>query len=384
MNLVRIVTLVLSSAVPTVPAGAGAGAVAAAAEAPSDDRFLAGYVAAVLEREFGLPAGAADIRGGVVRLSARGLTGADRGRIVHALARVGGVTRVEVVGEDPPPPPPPPLGAEAAAPAAPASAAVGGKARPAGLLPPGSVFGSLLADPRWPRLSASYRYYIDDEELTDVGAVNFGESLALWRGPSTPGGQWEVGIQGGVFAVFDLDAESKDLVNADYFGGLYTAYRRGDFSALARVAHQSSHLGDEYLLRGDADDRINLSYETVDAILSYDATDALRLYGGAAFIVHKEPDDLERWSARYGAEYRGPDALLGGRLRPVAAVDVRHHAEHDWNADVSVRAGFQLENLEVRGQRLQLLLEYFDGHSPNGQFYDRRIQHIGVGVYLYF
>jgi hypothetical protein len=29
------------------------------------------------------------------------------------------------------------------------------------------------------------------------------------------------------------------------------------------------------------------------------------------------------------------------------------------------------------------MIEYFNGHSPNGQFYRDRIEYLGVGLHLY-
>jgi hypothetical protein len=48
-----------------------------------------------------------------------------------------------------------------------------------------------------------------------VAAVSFGETFAIYR-DRLGSGWWEFGVQAGVFALFDLDAPSMDLVNADY------------------------------------------------------------------------------------------------------------------------------------------------------------------------
>jgi hypothetical protein len=56
-----------------------------------------------------------------------------------------------------------------------------------------------------------------------------------------------------VFAQFDLDSTSDDLLNADYVVGLPLTFRRAGFSARGRFYHQSSHLGDELLLREEND-----------------------------------------------------------------------------------------------------------------------------------
>ena len=48
-----------------------------------------------------------------------------------------------------------------------------------------------------------------------------------------------------------------------------------------------------------------------------------------------------------------------------------------------MRAGVQFEQLAIFDRRIQLLLEYFNGYSPNGQFYRDKIEYIGLGVHLY-
>ena len=60
---------------------------------------------------------------------------------------------------------------------------------------------------------------------------------------------WQLSISGAVFAQFNLDASSMDLINADYIIGFPLSYRNGSWSARARLFHQSSHLGDDFLLQ---------------------------------------------------------------------------------------------------------------------------------------
>jgi hypothetical protein len=364
----------------------------AALAASPDDQFIAGYASAILEREFGIRTHSLRVTDSVIFISVSDLApAADQQGIVNSLSTIPNVKEVRIVDDSRVPPSPSAAepwegqGPESEVTGQPAFGETKPAAEPHGsmLLPRDRLFEPLLADPRWPHFSASYRYYIDDEELTNVGAVNFGETFSLYRNDFPLGGQWELGIQGGVFAIFDFDAPSTDLVNADYFGGLLVTYRLGDFSALTRVSHQSSHLGDEYLLRNRID-RVNLSYEQVDLILSYDLNDSLRVYGGAGYIFHKEPTDLKPWSVQYGVEFTSGETFWDGRLRPVVAADFQHHEENGWDLDLSIRAGVQAESARFRSEKLQLLIEYFDGHSPNGQFYQRSIQYIGAGVYLYF
>jgi len=311
----------------------------------------------------------------VLTLSAGELGDVDRARVEALLRGIRGVTRVEIVAA-----PPPTAGSPVAAPAATAPPKVLAEWQ-TGLLPGGTLFKPLIADPRWPHFAASYQQYLRDPTLKDVGAVSFGETFSLLRERYWQS-WWEVGVQAGVFAIFDLDAFSKDLINADYFVAIPFSYRAGDFSALLRVFHQSSHLGDEFILRTNPQ-RVNLSYEGVDAKLSYEFQDWLRVYGGAGYIFDTDPPDLHPWSIQYGAEVASPWPGRAAGWRPIAAVDVQHREENDWSSDFSARAGFEIDGV-LASRKMQLLFEYFLGRSPNGQFFKQKIEYFGVGVHFHF
>ena len=75
------------------------------------------------------------------------------------------------------------------------------------------------------------------------------------------------------------------------------------------------------------------------------------------------------------------EVFLGGV--PLAAVDVKHREENGWSADVSARAGIEIDGI-LATRKVQILLEYFSGHSPNGQFYTDKVQYIGLGTHFHF
>lgn len=346
---------------------------------PSDDSYLAGYAAAILQREFRSSTRSLTVKAGVISMRADDIAGSDRERLVAVLSSIPGVMRVEVLEVEPQ--------AIATSSEQAESPGTGPAANSTllsvGWLPKGHLFGALLADPRWPHFSAAYTYYIDDREVKNVAAVSFGETFPLYRGNGPIAGQWEVGLQAGVFAIFDLDAESKDLINADYFVAAVAAYRQGGLSVLGRLFHQSSHLGDEFVLRNRAN-RVNLSYEGVDLKVSYDFPYGFRLYGGGGFLFDQEPSDLEPWLTQVGVEFRSPWTLWNPQTRLVGAVDIKNDQENDWRANVSLRAGVQFDSVQILGRSLQLLLHYFNGYSPNGQFYNRQIQYVGFGAHFHF
>jgi hypothetical protein len=366
--------------------GLALAAAATAVAGPAEDAYIAGYVTAILERELDVKGSKVTVKDGVVTVEAAGLPESDQGKLVATLSKVAGVTRVMIVALAQPPATAPPAAAPlpttAATPSGPAVEAEVPR-RGLELLPKGLLFAPLIADPRWPHFSAVYQRFVEDGRLRNAAIVSLGETFSLLRGPiGERGGAWEVGLQAGVFSLFDLDAPSTDLVNADYLVGFPFAYRLRNFPAMARFFHQSSHLGDEFLIENRVE-RVNLSYEAIDLRLSYEITEWLRVYGGAGYIVRGDPDDLEPWSTQMGVEVRSPWTFVNGTLRPLAAVDLQYREQNDWHADLSVRAGVQFEKLPIFDRRIQVLLEYFNGYSPNGQFYRDKIEYVGIGVHFY-
>lgn len=352
----------------------------AGAVAP-DDSYLTGYAAAILQREFQVTAPSLKVTNGVISLRSEDIAGIDRQKVIAALSTIPGAVRVEILGE------------EAAAPAAagspegaaptPGSGPPGSSpGLPVGWLPPGHLFSRLLADPRWPHFSATYQRFLGDSDFRDVGAVSFGETVPLYRLDGLAG-QVELGLQAGVFAIFDLNADSRDLINADYVVAAMGAYRIGDFSVLGRVFHQSSHLGDEFLLRSRIP-RVNLSYETFDLKLSYDVLGMFRIYGGGGVLFDRDPPNLKPLWTQTGLEFRSPWPGPAHAIQPVAAIDIKNFQENEWHADFSLRAGLQFNEVRVLGRSFQLLVHYFNGNSPNGQFYKQRIKYIGLGGHFHF
>jgi hypothetical protein len=344
---------------------------AAAGAAPPSDAWLEGYATAILEREVRLTVPSLRATQGVITLSASEVPAAERPRVLAALQAIRGVTRVEIIGGPPPAPRP-------ETPAGPPKVLAEWQT---GLLPGGTLFRPLIADPRWPHFAASYQHYLGERQLKDVAAVSFGETFTLFRDKLGPL-WWEIGLQAGVFAVFDLNAASKDLVNADYLIGSPLSARYEDWSAILRLYHQSSHLGDEFLLRTQTE-RINLSYQAVDLKISREFGDVLRLYGGGGYLFDQEPSSIQPWSVQYGIELISPWPARDARWRPIAAADLQQREENDWSLDFSLRAGIQLDGVLLT-RNMQILLEYFKGRSPNGQFYKDQIEYIGVGTHFHF
>lgn len=342
-------------------------------QALASDEYIAGYASAMLEHEFRVTDAVVTVRNGDVVVTARTLGNVDRDKIESSLRQIPGVAQVTLRTGDP-----------AAIPASPEGAQVTIPASQSKWLPRGLLFAPLHADPRWPHFSASYRQFTQGMDLSEVFAGNFGETFAIYRNRSFFGGEWDFGIQAGVFSIFDISSASIDLVNADYRVGLLSSYRNGRFSLLGRIQHQSSHLGDEFLLNNPGVTRVNLSYEELDMKLSYELFDWLRLYGGGGVLVHRQPDDLGLATTQWGVELVSTRTFLDGVLRPVAYGDFQCNQMTNWGVGQSIMAGVQFENARIGDRRIQVLGEYYAGPSPDGQFYTEHVSWYGIGVHLYF
>ena len=256
-------------------------------------------------------------------------------------------------------------------------------------LPEGDVFTQLIADPKSGHSFVAYVRGTSSSAFgTDLGSIGIADQFGLvrWGGPE-PGEGFQISLEGAVFAQFDLDTPSFDLINADYVFGLPITMRRGNVSVRLRLYHQSSHLGDEYVLRPGVE-REDFAFESAEALLSVDGG-PLRLYLGGEYVFNRFPDDKETRVGHGGAELRqkGPGLRLGSfaSVRVVAAADFKVVEELDWDVAKSARAGFEIGRPTASthvGRRWSLLAHFYDGPSPYGQFFRSNVRYYGVGLHF--
>ena len=211
--------------------------------------------------------------------------------------------------------------------------------------PQDQIFCPTIADPKEARsfvslLRGTFRSLDDPSgKDTTIVSVGLGDSFGLvrWGGPE-PNEGVQLDVVGSIFAQFDLGAPSNDLINADYLIGLPLTFRRSGFSTRIRLYHQSSHLGDEYLLRSDDIERQNLSFESVELLASQEMG-PVRVYAGGERIFRREPGTLPSTVFHGGVELRSGRA---GPSRFVAGVDLKTTTLYDWSPAVSGRVGLEL------------------------------------------
>ncbi len=249
--------------------------------------------------------------------------------------------------------------------------------------PIGDLFQPLIADPKQPRFFVNINRFKSLGERYTMASVGFGETFGLCRFfGSSEGNGLQLGVEGALFAQFNLESPSSDLINADYIIGIPVTYRYGDNSLRFRIYHQSSHLGDEFLQSANPPERVNLSYEAIELICSREWR-GWRVYGGGEHLIHKEPHDLKPMSAHWGIEYRGSKPLVWSG-RPIVGVDMKSFEEHNWAIDTSIKAGLEFGHPNPGQRRLRLMAGWYKGFDPHGQFYNNMVEYYGLGVSLEF
>ena len=340
----------------------------AASASPDDDHYAAGYATGYLEQEYGVSRASVTVSGGLVAVSARELRPAERESAAKAFLSLPAVTAVRFDGDsrvyDRANTPLPFMGSRVR------------------VFPRRLLFEPLIADPHWPHLSATVQhFYRRDVNLVFYG--NLGESFPLFSG-GTEDRPWQFGLQGAVFTTWDMKARHDDQLTDDFLFGLPFSWRTGKTTWMARIYHISTHTGDEFLLHHPDFNRIKVSYEAVDLRASYDLGEGWRAYGGPGYMYRRFPLEMKPLIVQAGFEYLHPQVWLR-HWRPVLALDLQKHQEYGWGAtDISARAGFQVEHRNQPSRRVLILLEYFRGRDPNGQFYYLQTERLGLGLHLFF
>lgn len=246
------------------------------------------------------------------------------------------------------------------------------------VLPEGHLFKPLRADPREPGFFAEYLWTTSAQRHTGVGSVGLGDDIGLFQSASH---RWRLSVAAGVFSQFDMRTPSRDLLNTDFLIGFPWTWVDGPWSFRGRVYHQSSHLGDEYLLHSGAT-RVNYSFEATELLVSRDAG-PLRVYAGGEYLFDPSPRDLKRGLWHAGLEWTGTAGRLPvGQGTYYVALDAKASEERNWRVGWDGRLGWEFGPPAPSARRWRVELHGFRGPSPYGQFYGLDVSAVGAGIHF--
>jgi hypothetical protein len=187
-----------------------------------------------------------------------------------------------------------------------------------------------------------------------------------------------LGVEAAVFARFGFQFTERPLINTDWVFAAPIVWHRGPHWVRMRYYHTSSHLGDEYAQRFDAE-AVNFSRDAVDAMGWLQPRRGIGVFAGMRYAYSVHPEAARRWAARAGAQLgstQGDDFVL-----PFGAIDVELDQDVEWRPRVNIQAGVWLPPIAGhRGGRVGAGL--LTGPSPLGQFQGLRTTQITLGISL--
>ncbi|MEC8307220.1 MAG: DUF1207 domain-containing protein [Chlamydiota bacterium] len=269
------------------------------------------------------------------------------------------------------------------------------------------LYPPMTANPRETIYSATYGQASKMPKEWDASKgkqlimISLGDHFPLfrWRHLFSGYGDLQVDIQAGIWSVFNMGKEQNthefsELLNTDYLVGIPISYALGNWACRLRAYHVSCHLGDEMLsnfARKESqplsDFRLNPSMEALDYMLSYQANDALRLYGGGGWVFHSDRTlPLAPFYVEYGGEWRFfRYKSLYHRLYSACflAGFFRNWQSNGWSPDINLMVGYEWSKLQGVGRKVRLFYAYRDGYG-DGQFfsgtYYGRLRYSGGGL----
>jgi hypothetical protein len=188
-----------------------------------------------------------------------------------------------------------------------------------------------------------------------------------------------LGARFGIASRFEFGSESFDLWAADFRGGGVWGLRQGPMAYEAAVFHESSHLGDEMIERGDRE-RQDIGVNGIRLTVSRQWKEWLRTYGGLTGVPWADPDELQSIGFHAGAELTS----LPPWKRGYVAAELEVWEWRDWNPDFTAQVGLFLAS---RGEktwlsRARTYFEFRTGSVELGQFYNETETRFGLGLAL--
>lgn len=251
-------------------------------------------------------------------------------------------------------------------------------------LPDERIFPQLTLDPLECQIYGGiHRLY---EKGTDAFGVytpvNLGFSKAMLR-KGLENGKFELGLEVAAYTQFDIHEVEEGvllggLLNIDYKASSYLAYVQNKQVFKFRIFHISSHLGDDYLIRNEITTRNDqtVNYEQIDIMYMYQSKFGW-IYAGLAEVF--TPNAYrERFSFQLG--YQGLYRLKESNFALVSGIDIKSYQQNDFYPNT--RIGFGISYLKQNIPKIQILLEYYNGHLPYSTLEYRQVQWIGISSVL--
>lgn len=248
------------------------------------------------------------------------------------------------------------------------------------ILPEGLIYHSYLAGAKESRFSSQW---LKEKHKGWLADSTLGGRVGLLRhgteGPAMVQG-FQLDFEGSVSLRQDLDDEL-DVLSMDFRAGVPLTYGIGRFQTKFAYYHLSAHLGDEFMIRYPTVERINYARDVLVWGNSYYVTDDVRVYGEVGWAFYSDGGS-DPWEFQFGVDYSQACAV-GRRGSPYFALNGHLRQEINFSGNFVAQAGWQWRR-RVGGPRFRFGAQYYNGMSPQYEFYDQFERQLGLGLWYDF
>ena len=259
-------------------------------------------------------------------------------------------------------------------------------------IPARSYFETILLDPTSNQLGLSVLGYSGGqrgiwEKINIPIFMGVNKPVLRW-GQSDRHGQ-EVGFDFLIMTQYDIERVERDnmeqsaplgtQLNSDYrISGWYNI-RSGASTYRIRLFHQSSHLGDDFVIRNGilGRDSNPMNYEQLDITRSVQHGYHRHYYGvGYTVTPHAQ---RKRLAFQLGYFFSRPTARFPDS-KFIYGADVKIMEQHGYRPSIKLGIGYELGKSHRNPPRL--ILEYYNGNLPYSRYESTAVQLLGIGLYI--
>ena len=171
----------------------------------------------------------------------------------------------------------------------------------------------------------------------------------------------------------------KDVESTDYRFGTEITAGEGPWAMKFGYFHVSSHVGDEYVIRNPTFQRINYVTESWVLGFSYTAADTVRVYGEMANSFSAS-GGAKRYQFQTGMEYT-PIAKIPRFGAPFVAVNLDFRQSVNYDPATTAQVGWSFQGPDS-DRRLRFGLQYANGPTSQFEFFRRREEYLGFGIWF--
>jgi len=250
-----------------------------------------------------------------------------------------------------------------------------------GLFPHEAIYPVYIADPLRPTFNAQYQYY-SHSTIADTGKSRFDLKL----GANLPVYQteifhqpWQLVLIGGFHGQFDNE-HSQDNVGWDGIYGLSITTRQSpQLSWRMGFKHISAHVGDELIARSGRT-RIAYTRQEIRLGMAWKPESSSTFYSEAAYAYDLRNEILQRpWRLQLGAQYQGPVTYHRMQLNWYSGIDFSSYQENNWSINTTIQIGLGAAS---GSHHWRLGLEFYDGRSQLGEFFQDKERYASLGLWF--